>query len=193
MPTLDESAAITGGCAAPRIALPSSRRGIPAVTLKTCFRCDWQGETREPGCPNCGTQPLYVVGGSSPKFEGGPARNHPDERNLKAPSAATMPPSGNEPPLSIPSPSSADASGPTGRSLRSTVTFLVATLVLIVTVGAWLNKDGEHAAPAASTSATPRSTPTGDGLSTLPPHLRLRRPRPLVHPRMQAPAGSHSP
>jgi hypothetical protein len=39
------------------------------VTLKTCFRCDWQGKTTEPDCPNCGERPLYVVE-KNPKLRG---------------------------------------------------------------------------------------------------------------------------
>jgi hypothetical protein len=31
------------------------------MTIKICLRCDWQGETEEPRCPECGERPLYVV------------------------------------------------------------------------------------------------------------------------------------
>jgi hypothetical protein len=139
------------------------------MTLKTCFRCDWQGETRETRCPNCGKQPLYVVGASPLKGEEAPAGNHPGERSLEAPSAATMVPSGTASPLSTPSPSPGDAREPNGRSARSTVAFVLAALVLIVVVGSWLNRDGERSAPAVSTGASPRSTQTGDSFSTLSP------------------------
>jgi hypothetical protein len=141
----------------------------PAMTPKSCFRCDWQGETREPGCPNCGIQPLYVVGASPSKVEEASVMNHPAERSREGPSAATMPASSTVSPLSTPSPSPADASEPTGRSARSTAAFVVAALVLIVVVGAWLDRGGERLAPAASTGAAPSSTPTGDGSSTPPP------------------------
>ena len=32
-----------------------------AMTLKTCLRCDWEGDTEGAGCPTCGVQ-LYVLG-----------------------------------------------------------------------------------------------------------------------------------
>ena len=141
------------------------------MTLKTCLRCDWQGETKEPTCPNCGTRPLYVVGAPALKVEAAPVRNNPEERSRETPSAATTPPSETTPAPAIPSPSPGDAIEPTGRSPRSTIAYVVAVLVLIVVVGAWLNGQGASPEPAAATSVAPRSTPTGAGSSTQPPPL----------------------
>ncbi len=125
------------------------------MTLKTCFRCDWEGETKESGCPNCATRPLYIVEAPTPKVEAVPVRNHPDERSRETPSAATTPPSETTTPSSPPK---GDAIEPNGRSPRSTIAYVLAALVLIVVVGAWLNRRGESSpGHAAATSETPSS------------------------------------
>jgi len=125
------------------------------MTLKTCFRCDWEGETKESGCPHCATRPLYVVEASTPKIEAVPVRNHPDERSRETPSAATTPPSETTAPSSPPK---GDEIEPNGRSTRSTIAYVLAALVLIVVVGAWLNRRGESSlGPAAATSDPPIS------------------------------------
>jgi Tol biopolymer transport system component len=108
----------------------------------------------EPTCPNCGTQPLYVVGASPRKVEAVPVRNHPDERSQETPSAATTPPFETGTP---PSPQGGDALKPNGRSPRSTIAYVLAALVLIVVVGAWLNREPAPGA-AAATSDSPSST-----------------------------------
>ena len=89
-------------------------RDDPAMTLKTCLRCDWQGETTEPGCPSCGTRPLYVLGASPPVVEAPPVKSSPGERRLEAPSAATLASSDTSSPLPTPSPPPTDASVPRG-------------------------------------------------------------------------------
>lgn len=118
---------------------------------KTCLRCDWQGETEERGCPNCGEQPLYVVGGSP--WSGGTgavARSDPQEWN---PAAASMAPSGTLSSESDPAPSSMDAVEPSKGSRRSSVAFVLVATVLTFAMGSWLNAHEERSAPAASTDA----------------------------------------
>jgi len=134
------------------------------MTGKTCLRCDWQGETSEPGCPNCGIQPLYVVGASPSEVVRTPARNDPEARSLETPSTATMAPSGTTSPRSTPSPSPADTSASVSRSARSAVAFVLAALVLTVTLGTWLKSHEERPASAASSDAAVLETPASDGL-----------------------------
>ena len=125
------------------------------MTLKTCFRCDWEGETAESGCPNCATRPLYVVEASPPKLQPVPVRSHPDERSRETTSAATTPPSETATPSSPPK---GGAIAPNGRSRRSTIAYVLAALVLIVVVGAWLSRrEGSSPARAAATSDPPSS------------------------------------
>ena len=66
-----------------------------------------------------------------------------------------------------PSPYPADASEPTGRSVRAIVASVSAALVLVVVVGVWLNRGGERATPAASTGGATPSIQT-EGSSTEP-------------------------
>jgi len=128
------------------------------MTLKTCFRCDWQGETKKPSCPNCGTQSLYVVGVSPPRTEAALGKDDPAERSREA-SIAAASPSGTPTPPATPTPPTGDAIEPTGRSPRSTLAYVLAALILIVVLGAWLNRRGEPSpGPAAATSDSPSST-----------------------------------
>ena len=132
------------------------------MTLKICLRCDWQGETKEPGCPNCGERPLYVVGAFP--SEGAVARvgGDPEERSREVPSTAGIAPSETESPQSNPSPSPADTVEPSSRPPRPAVAFVLAALVLTVILGTWLNGDQERSAPAASTDAAVVDTPSSE-------------------------------
>ena len=136
------------------------------MTIKTCLRCDWEGETNKPRCPNCGGQSLYVVGASPSGEAGMPVRSHPEKRSRDAASAASMAPSGIPAPQSEPSPSPTDEVEPSGRSAPLVVVVVLAALVLIVTLGTWLKVHEERSAPAASTDAAVHETPAGDGSPT---------------------------
>jgi hypothetical protein len=139
------------------------------MTLKTCLRCDWEGETPDGECPNC-VRPLYVVGSIQPEVERAGERNPADERSHVALSTAPTPTFGGAPPSSVRSLSS-EPDEPTSRSARSTIAFVLGALLLMVLVGIWLNKEGE---PPASTGVAPLPSPTRDGFST---------PAPLPQPR----------
>ena len=138
---------------------------------KTCLRCDWQGETRSKGCPNCAA-PLYVVGDHRPEGAGVPVRGHPEERSREAASTASMAPSGTPSRPPDPPPSSTNPVEPSSRSRRSALAFVLAALVLTVTLGSWLNAHRERPGPAADTQADLTGTlvyavPDGDGWSRL--------------------------
>ena len=131
---------------------------VPAMTDKTCLRCDWEGDTTEPECPNCGVQPLYVIGASSSGAAGVPVPDHPDGRGSEARVTPVPAPSGTPSPQSDPPRSPTDPVGSSGPSARSVVGFVLAALVLIVTLGTWL--DGSPAATEAPTpDESPMSTP----------------------------------
>ena len=134
------------------------------MTLKTCLRCDWQGETEEPACPNCGVQPLYVVGASPSSGAGGSPRDHPKERSRGAANSRGVTPPPTPSPQSNPSPT--DAVEPTGRSTRSAVAFVVAALVLTVSLGTWLKAHEERSAEGASTDAAANEGSAGDDSPT---------------------------
>src|SRR2546422_1545271 len=127
------------------------------MTLKTCLRCDWQGETKESGCPNCGERSLYLVG-APPSGEAGR-------------------PPGISFPQSDPSTPSTDAVGSSGRSARAALPFVLAASVLIVALGTLLKAHEERSAPAASSDALVQETrandvsppPTVEGIGSIKP------------------------
>ena len=131
------------------------------MTLKTCLRCDWQGETRHPECPTCGVQPLYVLGASSRKGSGTPVRDHAVGRTREVASTASMAPPAPRSPQSSPSPPAADAEGSPSstRSGRSPLALALAALVLIVILGTWLKTQEDRLAPAASTDGVEQGRP----------------------------------
>jgi len=127
------------------------------MNLKTCLRCDWEGDTVEATCPDCGVRPLYALGASLPREAEPAAGDPPEERGPEA--AITHAPS----PESDPPPSQQDTVTPPRRSARSVAAFVVTALVPIVTLGSWLSADEERSAPAAPTDAV---TPAGDSSPT---------------------------
>ena len=154
--------------------------------LKTCFRCDWEGETKGSGCPTCGTQPLYVVGVSPRPVEVAPVATPPVERGGEAPTAPS-PPETTTPP---PPPVGGGGTEPNRRPSRSTIAYVLAALALIVLVGALLNRRGEPSpgstaatsdapssivAPSSGRSAVPKATTAirrdGEVLTTRGPEL----------------------
>ena len=131
------------------------------MTSKSCLRCDWQGETKEPKCPHCGVQPLYVVGPA------GVAASH------------------TPPPLSHPSPPPTGAVVSSGRSARSGVAFVMASLVLTVTLGTWFKAHEETLDPGGIERRHRARDLAGGGLAHLfsdaasqsPAEARTRRTR----------------
>src|SRR5439155_9686857 len=109
-----------------------------AMTVKSCLRCDWQGKTQEPRCPNCGEHPLYVAGASASGEAGRPVGGHPEEWSGDVATTPGTAPSGPPSPQSGPPISPTDAVGTSSRSGRSAVAFVLAALVLTVAVGTWL-------------------------------------------------------
>lgn len=76
------------------------------MTLKTSLRCDWEGDTKESGCPSCGVPP-YEVGPTRP-----PPRNHHDRRS---PGASITEAFSQPEPGSCASQTRTDRLGPSGR------------------------------------------------------------------------------
>jgi hypothetical protein len=60
------------------------------VKLKTCLRCDWQGETNDPSCPTCGERRLYAAGISRLAEARAPAKIGPEEPTPEPASTASM-------------------------------------------------------------------------------------------------------
>ena len=144
------------------------------MTLKSCLRCDWQGEREGRGCPNCGEQPLYLVGTSSSGEGRSPSRSHPGERSGEPASPANVAPVRHPVPSVDPSPSPTETVEPSGRSTRSAIAFVLAAFVLTVTLGTWLKAQEESSALSASTDAGAPDTPTSIGSPSppegIPPH-----------------------
>ena len=78
------------------------------MTLKTCYRCDWQGETTKPKCPHCGV-PLYVVGAVPSGGMGKPVKTNPEEQSREEARIASIAPSDTWSLQTNPSPSPTDA------------------------------------------------------------------------------------
>jgi hypothetical protein len=133
------------------------------MTLKICFRCDWQGETMEPECPNCGAHPLYVVDASPSGEAGMVVSDDPEEQNPEATSTTSGAPSRTESHQSNQFPAATDVVESSSPSGRSAVAFVLAALVLTFTLGTWLSAHEERSAPAASTDAEVHEAPAGDG------------------------------
>jgi hypothetical protein len=145
------------------------------MTLRTCLRCDWQGETREAACPNCGV-PLYVVVVPAPGEARMPAASPPEEPIRVAESPSSVAPSG-VPPESDPSMLSTGGSGSTSRSARSAGVLILAGLVLILGMGTWLRTHEEGVGPGASTDGVPLGTTASDASS-----IQVITPSPTTTP-----------
>ena len=136
------------------------------MSLKSCLRCDWQGETKEPACPNCGVRPLYVLGTAGSSREAEPAaKSGPQEPDPEA--ASLAPPSQED----SAQPSTDEVESPR-RSARSAIAFVLAAVVVIVTLGTWFNADAERSvpapAPAPGAPTTPADTATPSDVSPEP-------------------------
>src|SRR3990172_7665558 len=113
----------------PRARYRPGRPPRRVMTLKTCLRCDWHGETKEPKCPNCGV-PVYVIGASPSGEAGKPAGSGPEERSHEGASTASMDPGGSPSPRSDLSPSPTFAG--TNTSARLAIAAAAVVLVAVV-------------------------------------------------------------
>jgi hypothetical protein len=104
-----------------------------------------------------------------------PARGHPEERSREA--ATPQAPPRPAPPSQTHPPCPTDEVGSSRRSDRSAVGFVLAALVLTVTLGIWLKVHEERSAPVASTDAAALETRASD-----------RSPTPVASP-SPTPAG----
>jgi len=126
------------------------------MTRKICLRCDWEGDTQEPACPDCGERPLYVVG-PSPSQGADPVRSRevPEQPQTEPTIIESAPP---EDALRAEEEEEEEATSretAAGRSPRVAVA-VVTALVLILAIGTWskLRGGSPHAetAPGPSTS-----------------------------------------
>jgi hypothetical protein len=120
------------------------------MARKTCLRCDWQGDTTERACPSC-KEPLYVSG-------------LPPEARVDTPS----PPSNPAPPASEP------AEAP-GRNDRWVAAFVLASIVVAVTLGTWLKTHTDRLVPSTRSDVSLGETPPGD-ISSSPSSTPERGP-----------------
>jgi hypothetical protein len=116
------------------------------MTAKVCLRCDWQGETKESACPNCGVL-LYAPGATHLSTAGQAGR---DGRVEPIHQPALSPTSRLDPP------ESPRTGASSRRTIGSTAVFVIAALVLIVAFDALLRSDG-------ATPTTPESADTNLG------------------------------
>ena len=98
---------------------------------KTCLRCDWQGDTIEPACPNCGASALYVVGASASDTSLSPSNPAPSVDPEEAMEVVED-----------------EEAAPPGRSVRSIGAFVLAALVLTIGVGTWITSHEGPSTPA---------------------------------------------
>jgi hypothetical protein len=135
------------------------------MTAKICLRCDWQGETSEPACPNCGIRPLFLTAAPRPAPGTMPTtRAREGDGEVATP---RVPISDAGSPTPTPSPSPRDAQQPDRRSSRARAAFVAAPLLLFVVVGVWLNAR-EGISTSAAAGATPRATPSDDRTAASP-------------------------
>ena len=116
------------------------------MTSKVCLRCDWQGETKETTCPNCGVL-LYVLGATLPEAAGPRARDDREELIHEPARSLTS---------RLDQAVSPRTEASSRRSTGSAAAFVIAALVLIVAFDAVLRSDG-------ATSTTPESPDTNLG------------------------------
>jgi hypothetical protein len=129
------------------------------MTAKVCLRCDWQGETKESACPNCGV-PLYMIGASAKEPAEPKARG-----DAGGPKDVAEPSIG--PPLDSKSRSNARGTPTRATFTRSAGAFVVGALLLTVALDAWLTSDEVRSSP-----SVPIRTTVGDSLvrlATAPP------------------------
>ncbi len=122
---------------------------MKSASFKTCLRCDWEGDTDEARCPNCGVALYASARASSVPLEAARA-GEPDSPR----SDAVSPPgdAASEPPVRRPSPPlpRAKTLGWRSGSARSVRQLGPAAIVVVVLViGAWfVSRDGRPTSPA---------------------------------------------
>jgi hypothetical protein len=131
------------------------------MTAKVCLRCDWQGETKESTCPNCGVL-LYVPGATQAEAGGPRTRDDPADVIQQPTQSLTS---------RLDPPASPRTEAASRRSIGSATAFVIAALVLIVAFDAVLRSDG--AAP-----TTPESLDTNFEDWFVPPISQLDLPAP---------------
>ena len=125
------------------------------MTSRTCLRCDWQGESADPTCPNCAA-PLYQLGQPPTPGTGVAVKGGPEERGRGAASTTSEAPS--RPSSPVPRQPEPERTGePSSTRSRSLVALALTVIVTAVALGSWLNAHREpRAGPAAQ-----RDRPTG--------------------------------
>jgi hypothetical protein len=134
------------------------------MTSKTCLRCDWQGDTKEAECPNCGVRLYLPAAPTAPRSAGPPAANRDEES--QDPSTEHVAPSSSrsDPPDPLPSP--AEAPGSPSWSTRGAALFILGGLGLTLAVGFWLGAHGQPSALEAPTDPAPSGAAAGDASPT---------------------------
>jgi hypothetical protein len=141
------------------------------MTLRTCLRCDWEGDTLESACPNCGVH-LYLVGAApASRDDEPPGAATSEDRNSGARTERIAPSDyGSDPPRPLSSP--VETTGSSRRPTRSTGPFVLGGLGLTLAMGFWLGAHGQgltleartdpalSEAPAVHDSPTPTFSPS---------------------------------
>jgi len=143
-----------------------ARKGtVRAMALRTCLRCDWQGDTDDASCPNCGVR-LYLVGvPPEPRSAGPPAAASRVEES-PGPGTERIAPSSSRTDPPDPPPSPAETPGSSGLSTRGAGPFVLGALGLTLVVGFWLGSRGQGPALQGAADVAPNASPTGDGSRT---------------------------
>jgi hypothetical protein len=131
------------------------------MSSKTCLRCDWEGDTSEPTCPNCGTKPLYVAEPSRSKERERVGRRGGSSDRAAGVIASTTPPPFPSPQPDVGRPMT-DPLGPVRGSDRVVGPFVVVALLIAATVVTWLtsNEPRTAAVPPRESSSPIFSTPS---------------------------------
>jgi len=119
---------------------------------KTCLRCDWEGDTREVACPDCGVR-LYVVGVPRTATVGAEKPSPERDRSRDAP----LPESSSV--------AEAASRGTSDRRIRAVGVLALVAALLVVTVGSWPRQRDEPPVSAPPTTAVEDEATAG---ATLP-------------------------
>ncbi len=121
------------------------------MTLKTCFRCDWGGESDGPACPECGAKPLFVAAVAAP-----PKTQPKEQPKEQIPGPEPEQPAATETVVDAPSRS----------NRRLIVAFGLVALALVI---AFLVANIDRPEPGlAADPVTPAATPSDSSSTTTP-------------------------
>jgi hypothetical protein len=156
--------------------MPKHTRSV-AVKTKSCLRCDWQGDTDKVTCPDCGQQPLYVVGVAPARVRGTDSRAAGLDQGAVN---MTIPPDTSSP-RSDPTPAHAGTTTTSNRSARTVAAFVATTLVLTVILSTWRNPHEERS-PSTVTIGAALEAPVDEAPPPPEPaeHRVLQGPRKYV-------------